>query len=151
MRIKLITIPFENDKNGFDDEALQEFLTKVDVIDIETQFFIQKIPYWSYSIKYTVVEKSNKKEIGMNFNEKEVVLYDKLKEWRNAEALKKGFPPYLIATNKQLEELTLKRPKTIEGFKLIDGLGKKKASDYGKEILEMVNNDKSENLQGGKV
>jgi len=145
MKIKLITIPFEKKKNGFDDEGLQEFITKVNVIDIQTQFFIQEIPYWSYSIRYNIIAKANKKEIGINFNEKEVALYGKLKEWRNSEALKKGFPPYLIATNKQLEDLTLKRPKTIEGFKLIDGLGKKKATDYGKEILNLINSEKTEN------
>ncbi len=55
-----------------------------------------------------------------------------------------GFPVYLIATNRQLTEIVIKRPNTLEGLKMIEGMGEKKVKKYGREILNIIKSEEKE-------
>lgn len=136
LNLKLFTVKFNSSIEKFDDLEIRSFINQVDVKEIKFNFFESEKPYWTVAIMYFDI--SDDKKIGTNFNEEENCLYEKLKQWRNDKAKEKGFPPYLIATNKQLEDLVIKNPLSIEEFKLIRGIGKKKASEYGLEILNII-------------
>ena len=43
MEVKVITVPFEKDKNGFDGKELEEFVSKVEIVEIKSNFFINGV------------------------------------------------------------------------------------------------------------
>lgn len=58
--------------------------------------------------------------------------------WRNQQAKSAGFPPFLIATNKQLALMVEQKIKYLKDFELIKGFGAKRTEKYGKQILEII-------------
>ena len=65
-------------------------------------------------------------------------LYNKLKEWRFQKCQKLRLLPYMILTNKTLEEISSKKPNTKNDLLKIKGLGYQKLKNYGEEILKIV-------------
>lgn len=66
-------------------------------------------------------------------------LINALKEYRIAKAKELNYQPYFIFTNQQMEEIINKQPKSIAELTSISGLGEKKASQYGEDILKIIN------------
>ena len=92
--------------------------------------------YWSVFIEYETI--LPEKQFSKEFNEAEKIFIQKLREWRKEEAEKLGIPVYLISSNKQIDELVVKKPKTKEELKKINGFGKKKISKYGDTLIEII-------------
>ncbi len=65
-------------------------------------------------------------------------LYDRLRHWRNDKAADLQVPPYTILSNKALLGVTNQVPHTEKELLAVSGIGKKLATTYGKEILEIV-------------
>jgi len=61
-----------------------------------------------------------------------------LKEWRKQEADKIQKPVYCVLTNKTLEEMVSKNPSTLPELLEIHGMGPKKVSEYGNELLQLL-------------
>lgn len=66
-------------------------------------------------------------------------LYSLLKEVRLNFAKKENLPAHCIFTNKTLEEICKKMPRTIASLKLIEGIKDGKSKKYGDEILSAIN------------
>ncbi len=65
-------------------------------------------------------------------------LYDALRALRLEQAKKEGVPAYIVFTNAALADMALKRPRTMEEFLKVSGVGTFKASQYGETFLEAI-------------
>lgn len=74
--------------------------------------------------------------------EKEALLLNKLKNWRNDLARKLGKPSYYILSNQNLSEVIDKRPSQPRDFLALKGWGRKKAEKYAKDILRIIDSSK---------
>ncbi len=139
MNIKVITLPFDVERQEFDARALEEFCRNKRIIRQEAMHFMQgERPFWSVLIEYEIVLDPDNAEQSLSRADK--LLYIKLKEWRRAKAHAQTIPPFLVATNKQLLEMITRKIQTINGFDNIKGFGKTKIERYGKEIIELISN-----------
>lgn len=62
-------------------------------------------------------------------------LFDALRQWRNARARAEGKPPFVLLTNRQLNEIARRRPKTMAELGEISGIGEARLDQLGREIL----------------
>ena len=66
-------------------------------------------------------------------------LFERLRGLRKRLADEQGFPPYIIMSDQSLHELVATRPKTMEQFGLIHGIGDFKKQKYGEIFLQEIN------------
>ena len=65
-------------------------------------------------------------------------LYHQLRSWRNSKADELNQPHYMIISTKALIELSNSLPLSIKELLKIKGFGKRKAEQFGKELLELI-------------
>ncbi len=139
---KIVTIPFNQQAEIFPTEDLERFMTGKKVKSIKaTNFRSNNRVYWSIFMVYEIPgggDGQKRKREHVDLNEEQQLILNRLKAWRKERADSEGFPLYLIATNRQLVEIVLRRPATPEGLKMIEGIGEKKVEKYGKEILNLI-------------
>ena len=66
-------------------------------------------------------------------------LWDALREQRLKLAHTQGVPPYVIFHDASLQEMLETRPRTLEEFTTITGVGEKKLKRYGQVFLNVLN------------
>lgn len=66
------------------------------------------------------------------------VLYERLKEWRNARFNELKIPAYTVLPQKALLEIVEVVPQSISELQSIKGFGKKRARKYGSDILSII-------------
>lgn len=141
MKFKIITIPFDVERKSFFEEDLNNFCINKQIKRYQPEFFMENgKAYWSVFIEYEPIlkELESKNDESEGLDDEEVVLLKKLKEWRNEKASEKGIPPFIILKNSHLKEIVKRKCHTLESLKIINGIGDKKVTDYGKEIIELV-------------
>ncbi len=69
----------------------------------------------------------------------ESALFDALKDWRLSLARELQVPPYVIFSNRTLEEIARVRPSSEAELSEIHGVGPKRLEQYGRHVLEVVN------------
>lgn len=137
MQLKIFTLPFDEETEGFPDEIISEFCLNKKVLRIETQFFRREgRPFWSVAVHYEIVLPDTDKLRELDDSQK--LLFQRLKEWRKEVAAKEGLPAYLVATNAQFIQMIRLQCRTLESFKNVRGFGKKRAQKYGKRINELI-------------
>ena len=62
----------------------------------------------------------------------------RLRDWRKAEASKRGWPPYLILLDRTLELIAAHCPRTPNELLAISGVGQAKLDRFGEAILELT-------------
>ncbi len=67
-------------------------------------------------------------------------LYEELRQLRAALASRHATAPYVIASNRDLAQLSRQRPQTLDGLTQVKGFGRKRASAYGNALLEVIRN-----------
>jgi ATP-dependent DNA helicase PIF1 len=65
-------------------------------------------------------------------------LFEDLKDWRKRMAQELQKPIFLILNNGLIEEVAVKRPKTLGQLSELSGMGPKKLFKYGRTILNLV-------------
>ena len=56
MQLKIFTLPFDEEIEGFPDEIITEFCRNKKVLRIEPQFFLREgMPFWSVAVHYQIV------------------------------------------------------------------------------------------------
>jgi hypothetical protein len=68
----------------------------------------------------------------------DMVLYSLLRQWRNRLADEQDVPAYRVLPQKALMGIAASMPSSPEKMLEIKGIGKKKISTYGKDILEII-------------
>lgn len=75
-------------------------------------------------------------------------LYTILRSWRNSRAAEQNWPVYMIVATKTLVDISDKMPSSIKELLKIKGFGKRKAEQFGKEILTIIQEYKIDNKLG---
>ncbi len=65
-------------------------------------------------------------------------MFERLREWRAAQAREQGVPAYVIFQDKTLREIASQRPADLHGLAVINGVGQAKLEKYGQDILEVL-------------
>lgn len=68
----------------------------------------------------------------------DVLKLELLREWRRNYAKERDIPAFMVFGDKTLKDLILKSPQTEEDLKSIYGLGQKKISIFGKELMAQL-------------
>ena len=68
-------------------------------------------------------------------------LFEKLRKLRLKLATEQGYPPYIILSDQSLHELAAMKPRTIEQFGLVHGIGEFKKKKYGEIFLKEINKE----------
>lgn len=138
--IKIITLPFNAENEGFDDEVINHFLAGKIIQQIKAELFQQNgLNYWTVWLEYEpVLNASEKKQTSVVLSAQQQELLTALKQWRREWADQQAVPVFIIATNKELETIAVQMPKSLEGLRSIQGFGRKKTEKYGKLILQIV-------------
>ena len=68
-------------------------------------------------------------------------LFERLRKLRLKLATEQGYPPYIILSDQSLHELAAMKPRTIEQFGLMHGIGEFKKKKYGEIFLKEINKE----------
>lgn len=68
----------------------------------------------------------------------ELVLYERLREWRTAQARKLGRAPFMIFSDRTLVLLARMRPTDSAGLLAVPGIGPQKAESFGGDIRALI-------------
>ena len=140
MPYKIITLCFDPTTGGFDDNLLNSFLTNKTVRRIEPGFFHHDgRAYWSVWVDYdNVLNATESRKSSIPLTDPEKILLQKLQNWRKERAGKGDMAAYIIATNRELEAIVQKKPRTLESLRTVQGFGAKKIQSYGQEIIGII-------------
>ena len=143
MPYTFITLPFDEAEEDFELKAYQKVEEKYRVKRCQASFFqTNKGAYWTVFIEYEpkIVSRPDKVQL----NPEQQVYYEALRTWRNERAEEDGIAPYIIAKNKQLEQIVQLEDFTLEALTSIRGIGKGKVEKYGKDITRILLEQQSE-------
>jgi ATP-dependent DNA helicase RecQ len=73
-------------------------------------------------------------------------LFEKLRHLRLDISKKLGVPPYVIFHDKTLSEMAALRPKSPKELLRINGIGERKAEQYGDVFLKAINEGKDRSV-----
>jgi len=139
LAFKIITVPFNHEKECFLEDDINRFCLNKRILSYKPEFFKNgERAYWTVFIEYEQVL-AGVNQSNENLTDEQRLFYKRLKQWRRQKAEETGVPVYIICKNKQLEDIVKKSPKTIESLKMINGFGKKKIESYGKQLITLVN------------
>lgn len=65
-------------------------------------------------------------------------LFEALRTWRLERARERGIAAYMIAHNKTLEAIVLRKPKSEHALLAVPGIGKKFLETYGPQVIALV-------------
>jgi hypothetical protein len=71
-------------------------------------------------------------------HEVDTALFDRLRALRRELAATRGVPPYVIFSDATLLELAARKPRTLDEFATIKGVGEKKLADLGETFLAAI-------------
>jgi len=146
---RIFSLLFDTENGQFDQQDLNEFLDTHNVAHIQAQFFtyLDK-PYYGIVVFYETMVASTaprpfKKDGDGEEPYKKILveadwpLFEKLREWRKAEADKIQKPAYIIADNVKLARIAHHRPKTLAQLEEIQ-FGQAHIAKYGQAVIEIV-------------
>ena len=73
-------------------------------------------------------------------SEDDAALYEAIKDWRRHAAEEENVPPYVIFGDRTIEDLILKKPRTVRELLNVFGIGEIKAEKFGAALLRLVEN-----------
>jgi len=148
MQIKLITVSYDPESDGFPPDPLQEI--EGEIVSVVEHFFqhcgmpklLMIVHYRPIKETRTLMTSTPPRAAESNarseLSEPEREVFDRLRAWRNGRAQAEGVPPYVLLTNRQLADLARRRPTSLSGLREVDGIGEAKSSRFGKEVLEVL-------------
>jgi len=91
-----------------------------------------------------VGDKAKKKvavtNVEYDLSDMDKLVYKRLRLWRTELAKSKSVPSFVIMHDKTLKQIAAAKPKDLAELLTVDGIGQKKSQDYGKDILDIINN-----------
>jgi ATP-dependent DNA helicase RecQ len=70
--------------------------------------------------------------------EYDAAAFEKLRMWRMQTARAKGLPAYMVFSDATLQNIAARKPSSLSSLGTISGIGDKKLSLYGEELLEVL-------------
>jgi ATP-dependent DNA helicase RecQ len=65
-------------------------------------------------------------------------IFEKLRLWRVSVAREKGIPAYMVFSDATLQAIASRNPSTLRSLEGINGIGEKKLSLYGEQVLDVL-------------
>jgi len=145
MKIKVLKIRILDEFQNDDETLVNNFLSRYDVVDMNSKLVQDEINYWSVLIYYQEKFKqsgSSKMNISSEeeLSDEEKIIYNKLKDWRYEKSKELNQPPYIIFHNTHLMSIAKFKPCNLQDLEQINGLGESKIKSYGIEIIEVLEN-----------
>jgi len=138
-----VVIPFNEDSGAFEDAELQNLVDKYEVKSYSYQFFqTAQNAYWTVFVEYVGKNPASSAKKAMLSPDQEIY-YEALRQWRNELAEAEGMPPYVIASNKQLQQMAGLESFTLEAVRSVKGFGEAKVGKYGQDILRILQEAKA--------
>jgi ribonuclease D len=142
MKVKVFTIRLISEKFHTDQTTLNDFLETVKFVKSATHFVeADEVNYWSVMIHfedlYETKKMEEKKEA--NLNEKQLEVFQSLKQWRAEKAGKMKMANFMVCHNSELIDIAFNQPKSIDELRLIKGFGNRKTDKYGDDIIAVLN------------
>ncbi|MCD9855834.1 HRDC domain-containing protein [Epilithonimonas sp. JDS] len=145
MKIKVFKIRISEEFLEEDQFLINDFLAKFEVLHTNSQLIEDETNYWSVLVSYQ--EKKAKEPVNKitsiseeELTEEEVIIYNKLKDWRSEKAKESQLPSYIIFHNAHLMTIAKNKPSNLEDLEQVNGIGKTKIEKYGAEIIEVLEN-----------
>jgi len=140
----ILTLPFQHEKQQFDQSSLLSLCAKSDVVILNSVFIKDNgLLCWSLLVEYhqntNVIQE---REILKNSE-----IYNILKNWRNTKSKEEGVPPYIVLSNSILESLISKNPVSLSDLNEIKGFGEKKKKKYGSELITIFENHRNKVME----
>ena len=79
-----------------------------------------------------------KEQAQLSVEEVDHMLFEELRATRKDLADQQGIPAYIVLSDKTLHLLAIQRPKTLEEFGMVNGIGEYKKEKYGKYFIEII-------------
>lgn len=143
MKVKVLKIRISDQFQNMDEAVLNDYLERYEIIDLHTQMIQGDINYWSVFINFEDKErkvnltKANVVSVE-ELTTEELIVYEKLKNWRAEKARETQQPPYIIFHNAHLVSIAKSKPANFEALEKVKGLGKQRIEKFGAEIIEVL-------------
>ena len=136
--------------NGRDElERLNRFLENHRVVSTQHQMVTRdNIPYMCFCLEYThgqgseAIEKQSpreeKKDAWTTLKPEERLLFNQIRNLRNAIATEEHVKSFVVFTNDQLAEMVKRRVTTMEAMKGIPDIGRSRLEKYCPRLLELL-------------
>lgn len=83
-------------------------------------------------------KKRRRRTVDMALDQADQPLWEALRAKRRELAEIQGVPPYVIFHDSTLTQMVQQRPDSLEGIRLLDGVGEKKLERYGEAFLQVL-------------
>ncbi|KFC17946.1 HRDC domain-containing protein [Epilithonimonas lactis] len=145
MKVKILKVRISDQFQNMDEAVLNDYLERYEIININSQLVQDEINFWSVFINYEekqVKPKSNKTNANPEeeLSEEEMIIYQKLKNWRAEKSREWQLPPYIIFHNTHLIAIAKHKPSNFEDLENVKGLGRSKIEKFGTEIIQVLEN-----------
>jgi len=124
---------------------IENYIEKPDIDIFDNRKLIIK-QYRRYNPKDNIVVNENLNIVEQP-SEIELMIYRRLKEWRAEKAGNCNLPVYAILKNSQLMSIARHLPNNFEDMENVNGIAKAEIEQFGEEIMVMLENVLTENLQ----
>ncbi|MEC4003378.1 HRDC domain-containing protein [Flavobacterium sp. SUN052] len=146
MKVKIFTIRLTENELEIDQNSLNDFLEMVSFKKSDTHFIeLENKSYWSVLVHYedlieTKSEETKTIEVKQesDLSEREQLIYQNLKQWRNEKAIELNLPHYMICHNSELLNVSLQKPENNSQLRKIKGFGEVKSDKYGDAIIALL-------------
>lgn len=86
----------------------------------------------------TLTRRKTSKKSSSSSHDATQALFDHLRGVRKRIAVKRGIPPYIVANDRTLLDLARVRPSNLSQLLCVQGIGERKAAQYGKVFLAAI-------------
>lgn len=141
---KILTLRYSSRLLEFDTGDFQEFVKDKEIHEVREHFFtVSGVPHVLLLIQYSVADSPSgttavKGSYKSLLGDGDWAVFNSLRDWRNARAKAKGFPPYILFDNMQLARISHGCPSSKEALMKIEGIGKKKADEFWEDIIQII-------------
>jgi superfamily II DNA helicase RecQ len=150
MKIKHFQIRLISEYLQADEDSLNEFLKTVVVKKTTPQLVtVGQTTHWSVLVFYddiSSLENHKNEKIVIDtstLTEEERTRYESLRTWRSDLARRQVLSNYIIASNAELAAIAKLNPTAVEELHKVKGMGEKKISKYGEEIIGLLHSEKT--------
>jgi superfamily II DNA helicase RecQ len=144
MQIKIFTVRLIDSEDLLIE--MNRFLASKKIMEIEQQFFNnEKEAYWTFCVRYienstSLFEKaSTKQKVDYRsvLNERDFLVFSKLRECRKIIAVNQAVPAYAVFTDEELSEISKLPELNHVNLVSIKGIGDKKIEKYGNTLIDL--------------
>lgn len=68
----------------------------------------------------------------------DLIVFEKLREWRAATAKEQGVPAYVVFHDAALRDIAAQKPTSKSGLSAVNGVGESKLDRYGEQVIEVI-------------